>query len=71
MGCDDSTKVLLDPLVLSFGESIRLRVEGSGQVLFDSKFLSDGLPEVGSETRVSVADDLGRESKPSVYVVEV
>ena len=64
-------EILLDPLILLFGKSISLRVEGSRQILFDPKFLSDGLSEMGSETRVPVADDFCRETKPPVHVVEV
>ena len=43
----------------------------SGQILFDSEFLDDGLSEMGGETRVSIADDLGGKAEPSVYVIEV
>ena len=68
---DDSAKILLDPLVLSFGKSISLRVEGGRQVLLNPKFLSNGFTEMGSEMWILVADDLGRETKPSVHVVEI
>ena len=68
---DDSVKILLDPLVLSFGKSIGLRVEGGGQVLLDPKFLSDSFTEMGSKTWVPVADDFGQETKPSVHIVEI
>ena len=71
MGRNDGMKILFDPLILSFGESISLRMEGGGQVLFNPKFLSDGFSKVGSETWISVADDLGWETKPSVHVVKV
>ena len=68
---NDRTKILLDPLVLSFRKSISLGVEGGRQVLLDPKFLSDSFTEVGGETWVSVANNLGRETKPSVHVVEI
>ena len=68
---DDGTEVLFDPLILSFGKSIGLRVEGSGQVLFDPKLLSNSFPEMGGETWVLVADNFGRETKPSVHIVEI
>ena len=71
MRCNDSAEVLFDPLVFPLGKSISLGVKCSGQVLFDSEFLGDGLPKVGSETRVSITDDLGRKAEPSVYVIEV
>ena len=64
-------EILFDPLVFLLGKSISLRVECSGQILFDPELLSDGFPKVRGETRVSVANDLGGEAEPSVYVVEV
>ena len=71
MSRNDSTEILFDPLVFPLGKPIGLRVECSGQILFDSEFLGDGLSKVGSETRVSIADDLGGKTEPSVYVIEV
>ena len=68
---DNGTEVLFDPLVLPLGKSISLGVECSRQVLFDPELLSDGFPKVRSETGVSIADDFGRETEPSVYVVKV
>ena len=37
----------------------------------DSQFLSEGFSEVRGESWVSVANDLCRESKPSIHVVHV
>ena len=68
---DDGTEILFNPLILSFGKSISLRVEHSGQILFDPKLLGDGFPKVRSETGISITDDLSGESKPSVYIVKV
>ena len=68
---NNSTEILFDPLVFLLGKSISLRVERSGQILFDPKLLGDGFPKVRSETRVSITNDLGGEAKPSVYVIKV
>ena len=64
-------EVLLDPLVLPFGEPVSLRVECSGQILFDSELLSDGFSEMGSKMWISVADNLGGKAKPSIHMVKV
>ena len=71
MRSDNGTKVLFYPLVLSLGKPISLRVKCSGQILFDPELLGDGFPKVRGETGVSIADDFGRETEPSVYVIEV
>ena len=64
-------EVLFDPLVFSFGEPVSLRMECSGQVLFDSELLGDGFSEMGSETWISIADNLGGKTEPSIHIVEV
>ena len=71
MRCNDGAEVLFDPLVFLFGESISLRVECSGQILFDPQFLGDGLPKMGSETGIPIANNLGGKAEPSVYVVKI
>ena len=71
MRCDNGAEVLLNPLVLSLGKSISLRVERSGQILFDSELLGDGLSKMGSKTWVSIADNLGGKTEPSIHIVEV
>ncbi len=50
-------EVLFYPLVLPFGQSIRLRVEGCGHVLLGLQFISKRLAKVGCELGVPVADD--------------
>ena len=64
-------EVLFNPLVFPFGKSISLRVECGRQVLFDPELFGDGFPEVRSEMRVPIADDLGGEAEPSVHVVKI
>ena len=64
-------EILFNPLVFPLGESISLRVECSRQVLFNPELLSDGFPKMRSETGVSITNDLGRETEPSVYIVKV
>ena len=64
-------EVLFDPLVFPLRKSISLRVKCSGQILFNPELLGDGFPKVRGETRVSIADDLGGEAEPSVYIIKV
>ena len=71
MRSNDGMEVLFDPLIFPLGKSISLGVECSRQVLFDPELLSDGFPEMRSETGVLIADDFSRETEPSVYIVKV
>jgi hypothetical protein len=46
-------------------------MERCRQILRDSQCLSDGLPEMGGETWISVTDDFAGESEPSEYIFQV
>jgi hypothetical protein len=54
----NKSEVLLDPLVGSFSQSVSLGVEGSRQVLWNSKLGYEGSAKMGGEMGVSVSDDL-------------
>jgi len=62
---------LFNPLILSFGEAIGLRVECGRQVLFGSDLTGQYSAEVRCETGVSVGDDLQGKPEPSVHIIEV
>jgi hypothetical protein len=64
-------KEKFNPLILSLGETIRLRVEGQGYVLLSSQLIIESFGEVRGELRVSVEDHLRWQFKPLVNVVVI
>jgi hypothetical protein len=71
MLCHDDVQVLFNPLILSFRESISLRVESRRKILLDPEFSGQSSSKVRGEAWVSVRYNFVWQSKPLVDMIQI